>query len=289
MIWVLGARGLLGSELLPALDRAGLKVFGTGREVDIGDPRALADFSRGKAFSWIVNCAAYTAVDKAESDSAACFRVNAEGPANLGRLAESLGAACLHISSDYVFDGRAREAYREEDEPNPLSVYGKSKAEGERALRKACPRHVILRTAWLYGSKGQDFVSSVLEVLRSGAEAKAVADQVGSPTWSRDLALAIAAIVSGPSGLQGTWHYAGSGAASRYEFAWAIRDEASRLGLLSGSCHVLPAGSAAMGRPAPRPAFSALSTEKIGRIPGIRLRPWREGLAEFLALKRVNA
>ena len=197
MIWVVGSRGMLGTELCRLFESEGVEHVGSDREVDILDPAALAVFAAGtdKAISWIVNCAAYTAVDKAEEEAELCQRLNVEGPRNLAGLAERIGAAILHISTDYVFDGNGSRPYREDDAVGPTGVYGKTKAEGEVAVREACRRAVIVRTAWLYGKDGPNFVYTMLRLMRQKDSIGVVADQLGTPTWARDLAGAILAIL----------------------------------------------------------------------------------------------
>jgi dTDP-4-dehydrorhamnose reductase len=282
MIWLAGRGGLLGSEVAKALAEAGLEFAGSGREVDIRDPGALAGFAAGKNLDWIVNCAAYTAVDGAEDEADLAFALNAEGPDNLARLAAGLGARILHVSTDYVFDGSGARPYREEDPVAPLGAYGRSKAAGEERVRAACPEHVILRTAWLYGRGGGDFVSALLGLLRSKGRAGVVADQVGSPTYAGDLARAIAAIAGSPAPVFGTFHYANRGEASRYEFALEIKRLGVEYGILPRDCAVEALTAREYPAKARRPAYSALSTDKIREAYGLKIPEWRESLALFL-------
>jgi dTDP-4-dehydrorhamnose reductase len=282
MIWLAGRGGLLGSEVAKALAEAGLEFAGSGREVDIRDPGALAGFAAGKNLDWIVNCAAYTAVDGAEDEADLAFALNAEGPDNLARLAAGLGARILHVSTDYVFDGSGARPYREEDPVAPLGAYGRSKAAGEERVRAACPEHVILRTAWLYGRGGGDFVSALLGLLRSKGRAGVVADQVGSPTYAGDLARAIAAIAGSPAPVFGIFHYANRGEASRYEFALEIKRLGVEYGILPRDCAVEALTAREYPAKARRPAYSALSTDKIREAYGLKIPEWRESLALFL-------
>ncbi len=187
MIWLIGNKGMLGSEVADLLSERGLPFFGTDREPDITDAAAMGAFAAGKDIDWIVNCAAYTAVDKAEDEPDLCQRLNSDGPANLGALASGICASVIHISTDYVFDGSGNRPYTEDDPISPLGVYGKTKAEGEIALRDACARSYILRTAWLYGMHGTSFVSTMLRLMREKTEIGVVADRQGTPTYARDL------------------------------------------------------------------------------------------------------
>src|SRR5208282_5540900 len=177
MIWLVGDKGMLGTELSMALAASGLEFSGTDRDVDILDPRAIGDFAAGKRIEWIVNCAAYTAVDRAEDEVDLCRAVNAEGPENLARVASASGAKIFHISTDYVFDGSGKEPYREDDLVSPIGVYGRSKAEGEGRIRSSCPEHVILRSAWLYGRHGPNFVYTMLRLMEAKEKIGVVADQ----------------------------------------------------------------------------------------------------------------
>jgi len=193
MIWIIGNRGMLGQELAEQLAARGIANVGSDREVSILDPEALRHFAQGvqkdTPIKAIVNCAAYTAVDRAEDEAELAHALNAEGPGNIAELARSVGARFLHISTDYVFSGAASQPYREDDPIGPTGVYGRTKAEGETRVREACPDAVIIRTAWLYGKYGPNFVATMLRLMRERTELGVVADQRGTPTWARDLAL----------------------------------------------------------------------------------------------------
>jgi dTDP-4-dehydrorhamnose reductase len=282
MIWLVGDKGMLGAELAETFTRKGLDFVGTGHEVDILDTAALADFVVGRDISWIVNCAAYTKVDRAEDEVETCRRLNAEGPANLARLAHSLGARLLHVSTDYVFDGSV-ERPRLEDEPvAPLGVYGRTKAEGEALVMAEAPDSVIIRTAWLYGRHGPNFVFTMLRLMRENEEVGVVADQRGSPTWARDLANAIVAILGSVSAPPGIYHFTDSGEASRWDFACEIERLGRECGLLGRPCRIKALTTEEYPSRAKRPAFSRLSTEKIEA--SFRLTPpeWKRSLAAFM-------
>ena len=181
MIWLVGNRGMLGTEVHRRLKMRGVKHVATDLDVDITDREALNKFSDPLALSWVVNCSAYTAVDRAEDEPELAFRINAEGTRNLALMARQKGAGFLHISTDYVYDGLKKDAYLEADTPNPLGVYGRSKLQGERYIFEYIDRHVVLRTAWLYGPNGNNFVRTMLRLFQERDEVRVVSDQWGSP------------------------------------------------------------------------------------------------------------
>jgi len=282
MIWLVGDKGMLGAELALTFARKGMDFVGTGREVDILDDARLADFAAGRDISWIVNCAAYTKVDRAEDDADACRRLNAEGPATLARLAQRIGARLLHVSTDYVFDGSVERSRREDEASSPLNVYGRTKAEGEALVLAAAPDSIILRTAWLYGRQGPNFVLTMLHLMQENEEVGVVADQRGSPTWTRDLSDAIAVILSGASPPPGIYHFTDSGEASWWDFACEIKRLGREAGLLSKPCHIKALTTAEYPTRARRPASSLLSTEKVRAVFGVKPPAWRESLALFI-------
>jgi dTDP-4-dehydrorhamnose reductase len=269
-ILLTGAGGQLGRELLETLAQDEVAGFDY-HALDISDRKAVLAAVDGVRPLWIVNAAAYNDVDGAERNTKQAFAVNASGPGYLAEAAERAGAAMVHISTDYVFDGRKGAAYTETDPANPLSVYGQSKYEGELQVLHSKASACVLRTAWLYGAHGKNFVKAILKAAEGGGPLKVVADQVGSPTWTRHLALAIRDLIRTPA--RGLFHVANSGACSRFEFAQAIVD---------GRLEVLPVTSADAGRPAPRPSYSALASKRW-EAAGFRPLPdWRSALTEFL-------
>jgi len=283
MIWLVGSRGMLGSEVSATLAREGASWQGTDRDVDITDPEALSAFASGRKLDWIVNCAAYTAVDKAEDEPDAARSLNADAPGLLGRLARDAGARIIHISTDYVFDGKARRPYDEEASPAPLGVYGRTKLEGEQALRAACPRHFLIRTAWLYGKNGGNFVRTMLRVMKDQEQVRVVADQRGTPTFAVDLAGAISAVIRSGRDDYGVFHYTNEGETTWYDFAIAIRNEARACGVLDHDCRIEPIATDQYPTKARRPAYSVLSRDKIKRVFGLDIPPWRDGLRRYLA------
>jgi dTDP-4-dehydrorhamnose reductase len=267
-ILVTGAGGQLGRALGPALQDHQVTSL-TRSELDVTDARAVEDAVRAHRPELLVNAAAYNAVDAAETDREAAFRANALGPRLLAEAAAARGAAILHISTDYVFDGEKGGAYDEADAPHPLSAYGESKLAGEQAVRAANPKHYLVRTAWVYAQGGKNFPRTILALAEKGP-VRVVDDQRGSPTFAPHLAAAIARLVA--TGAFGTWHLAGAGEASWYELTCAL------FRLKGVETPVTPVKTAEFPRPARRPRLSSLVST---REPRIVLPPWEEGLACF--------
>ncbi len=287
MIWIIGNKGMLGQELSALLTAQGIEQVGTDREVSILDPEALASFANeaqreGRRLSAIVNCAAYTAVDKAEDEPERARALNAVGPEHIARLAQRLGARFLHISTDYVFDGRASRPYREDDPTGPTGVYGKTKEEGEKRVIAACPKAIILRTAWLYGRHGPNFVYTMLRLMRERTDLGVVADQRGTPTWAYDLAGAISTILRAAAPEPGIYHFTNEGETTWYAFACEIYRQARALGLLDHDVTIRPLTTDQYPTKATRPAYSVLSKEKIKRTFGLSIPDWRHSLMKFL-------
>jgi dTDP-4-dehydrorhamnose reductase len=284
---VTGAAGMLGHDVMRAGERAGHElVLVDLPEIDITDPPAvdaLLDRVNGEPGSLdaIVNCAAWTDVDGAESKREQAHAVNADGAGILARSAARIGVPLLHISTDYVFDGvaplnadgRARP-YVESDPTGPRSVYGSTKLQGERQVLAASPRHLVVRTAWLYGVDGRNFVETMLRLAGERDAVQVVTDQIGSPTWSGHLAPAILGLLE--RGVTGLVHLTGSGEVSWNGFASEIFRQAEV------QCAVEPATSEQMALPAPRPAWSALASE---RDDVLAMPDWRDGLAGYLAAR----
>jgi dTDP-4-dehydrorhamnose reductase len=268
---------MLGTDLCPVLAAQGHEVVAADvAEFDLTDPAATSRFVRDSGPRVIINCAAYTAVDLAESNSDTAYRVNRDGARNLAQAAVEQGAALLHLSTDYVFDGTKDGPYLEDDPPHPRSVYGASKLAGEEAVREVLPRHWIVRTAWLYGLHGKSFPRTVLGVAAEGKPLRVVDDQRGCPTYTVHLAQTLAAIITGPH--YGTYHAVNSGTCTWYDLARAAVQEAGF------AVEVTPVTTAEFARPAPRPANSVLDTGKLAAVYGIHLPPWQVGLAEFVRL-----
>ncbi len=286
MIWVVGGTGMLGSDVTSALSRRGDAVRATGHEVDVTDEDAVAHFARRHQPAWIVNCAAYTDVDGAERDEEAAYRLNALGPMHLALAARSVEARLLHVSTDYVFDGSRPGPYTEEAPRAPLGAYGRTKAAGEDRVREVARRAIVLRTAWLHGPNGRSFVATMLRLLASGHDVRVVDDQRGSPTYTADLAETVAAIIGTDEDLQGTYHYVNAGTCTWYEFARAIQEQGCAAGLLSSRVSIHPVSTAEYASPAPRPANSVLSTERLRAVLAVATPPWQDGLARHLNRRR---
>ncbi len=282
MIWLVGNRGMLGTEVYRRLQAAKLEHVATDLDVDITDRQALSAFSDPLDLSWIVNCSAYTAVDRAEDEPEQAFRINAEGVRNLAGAACQQGARFLHISTDYVFDGRKEGAYLETDTPNPSGIYGRSKLKGELNIRESIDSHVILRTAWLYGPAGNNFVRTMLRLFQERDEVKVVADQWGSPTLAGDLADAILWIITRDALQFGTYHFTNEGRTNWFEFASLILELARKHHLLEREVRLLPIQTEQYPTKALRPANSYLSKEKIKTALGVPVRPWQEALESFM-------
>ncbi|HTL13805.1 MAG TPA: dTDP-4-dehydrorhamnose reductase, partial [Thermomonas sp.] len=256
---LLGGNGQVGRELRRVLPALGEVVVGTrdgaGADVaaDFDAPDALAGLVRRIAPDVVVNAAAHTAVDRAEGEPDAAFRANAQAPAAVAAGCADAGALLVHYSTDYVFDGTGTRPYREDDATAPLGVYGASKLAGEEAIRASGARHRILRTAWVYGARGQNFLRTALRLAPEREELRIVNDQIGSPTPARWLAVATALSLVGRPDAQGTWHFVAAGETSWHGFADAIMDEALAAGLLARRPRVLPIATADYPTPARRP------------------------------------
>ncbi len=288
-VLVTGANGLLVGDLVPLLTGSGDSVRAFSHaELDITDTGMVDRLIAGSNCDIVVNCAAYTSVDRAETEREKAFAVNRDGPSHLADACDRRDIPLIHFSTDYVFDGAQDRPYREDDLPNPLSVYGQSKWEGEEAVRKRCRRHIIIRTSWLYGIHRENFVTRMIALARERETAEVVHDQVGCPTWSMDLAGAIAIIMhklydSKGDARWGTYHYCGRGYVSRYQVASAIVAEAGGYESLRIQS-LIPVSSVEFHAPAKRPSWSVLDTNKIETMFGIRPRYWNDSLSEFLAL-----
>ncbi len=284
MIWLIGCKGMLGSEVAELLEKNNIEFTGTDRQVDITDLSALEDFVRGKDISYIVNCAAYTAVDLAESNEEAALALNATGPKNIAIVAKKIGAKVIHISTDYVFDGTSTRPLKEDDPIAPIGVYGSTKAKGEAELEVNTDEFYILRTAWLYGKAGKNFVFTMIKLMQSHDSIKVVSDQWGTPTWTNTLANVIISIIQKGNVPYGIYHCTDLGKITWYDFAVEIQKQAVAAGLLTKTdCVVNPCTTADYPTPAKRPAYSVLDKTKIQDALGIRLPAWEESLKKFLS------
>ncbi len=284
-ILLFGPRGQLGWELRRTLSTLG-EVVSAGRGgadhlLDITDLPALETLVKRVEPQLLVNATAYTAVDRAESEPELARRVNADAVAWLGELGRALDCPVIHYSTDYVFSGKGRRPWREEDEPAPLSVYGHTKLEGEQRLAASGARYLVLRLAWVYGARGSNFLLTMRRLMKERARIGVVADQFGAPTWARQIAEASAQILArcregegfSLQGREGIYHLAAAGKASWHQFAEAIREG------LALPCEVQAIGTRDYPTPARRPAWSVLDCDKAWRTFGVRIPHWRQGLA----------
>lgn len=284
-ILLIGSTGQLGQELQDVLAPHGdLMVVGRPT-IDLAQPDRLREVIRKFAPQLVINAAAYTAVDRAESEPDLATAINAIAPGIFAQEAQKLGAFLIQISTDYVFDGYQSHPYQDTDPTNPLSVYGQTKLGGEQAIQTASDRYLIIRTAWVYGSYGKsNFVKTMLRLGAEREEVRVVADQIGSPTWTGDLAQAIAEVIPQlrSSDISGIYHYTNSGVASWYDFAVAIFEEAQQLGFPLKLQRVIPITTADYPTPAKRPAYSVLSCAKISKLLAAHPPHWRQGLRQML-------
>jgi dTDP-4-dehydrorhamnose reductase len=276
---VTGAGGMLGRAVVEAATRLGHDVHAATRaDLDVTDAAAARSAVLGARAQAVINCAAYTDVDGAETDWANAEAVNCTGAGNVAAAAAKAGASIVHVSTDYVFDGSKREPWLESDPTGPLGVYGETKLGGEHAVAAATANHAIVRTAWLFGAGGKNFVDTMLGLGAQRDEVAVVTDQVGCPTWTGHLARALVELAERPAET-GIHHIAGSGSCSWNELALELFE---RAGI---DCRVRPASSEQFPRPARRPAYSVLGT---ARARPLVLAPWQEGVAAYLAT-RVTA
>ncbi|WP_243372352.1 dTDP-4-dehydrorhamnose reductase [Geotalea sp. SG265] len=276
MILVVGAKGMLGQDLMTLLGSAARGV--DLEDVDITSLESVQKVLFSIRPRIVINAAAYTDVDGCETNPDLAMQANGEGVAHLAMATSEIGAKLVQVSTDYVFDGRKGSPYLEDEPTGPLSVYGESKLAGEMNARFN-PDYLIVRTQWLYGVNGKNFVETMLRLATEKKELAVVDDQIGSPTWTVDLALAIRALVE--KDCRGIYHAANTGFCSWNEFARAIFAESGI------DMRVNPLATKDLGRPAPRPLYSTLDCGKLVRDTGFQLQPWREALKNYLKLRRL--
>lgn len=277
-ILVTGANGQLGNEMqvIAKENPQHTYYFTDVQELDICDKEAVRTYIAGKQIELIVNCAAYTAVDKAEDDPELAFRLNSEAPRELAAAAQACQAAMIQVSTDYVFDGTAHLPYTEDCDPCPDSVYGKTKLQGEYNVLNQCEKAVVIRTAWLYSAFGNNFVKTMIRLGKERDALGVVFDQIGTPTYANDLARAIFVIIN-KGVVRGVYHYSNEGVCSWYDFTLAIH----RLAGIT-SCKVTPLHTAEYPAKANRPAYSVLDKTKIKTTFGIEIPHWEESLKRCL-------
>lgn len=273
-LWVTGANGLLGKILAEKAD-----IATTHQDANIANkPALLSIVNKHPGITHIVNCAAQSVVDTAELEPKQTFSANAIGPENLAMIAQDINARFIHISTDYVFSGERRVPLKETDPTAPCNYYGHSKLEGELKVQKAMPSACILRTSWIFGVGGKNFVAKLLKLLQENETVELTSDQWGRPTYAPDLANIIYQLLN----ISGLYQFANQGAVSKYEFGLAMQQEAIRLGIPLKVKNIIPVSSSQFPSLAKRPSYSVFDTTKIEQTLNISIRSWREALREFL-------
>lgn len=286
-ILVTGINGQVGWELMRQGELGGFKIFGCGRnDLDIADRQAVARRMMDCRPGLVINCAAYTAVDKAETEPEIAYAVNRDGPGLLAESCAALGVPLIHLSTDYVFNGQADRPYKESDSINPLGVYGISKEEGEQRVREVLKQHLIIRTSWVYGVHGKNFVKTMLMLGAEREEIRVVNDQWGCPTFAGDLAEALLTIAgkirNGDDVSWGTYHYCGTTVTTWHGFASMLFEQASGVKKLKVKS-VVPVPSSAFPTPARRPMYSVLDCSKLCSAFGVRTHSLKSGIEKMLS------
>ena len=282
-VLVTGANGQLGQDVMKQLQDSGYEAVATSIEsFDLSLIGDIADWIAEYNADWVVNCAAYTQVDKAEEDVELAFRINRDAAKEIASGVAHTQGKLLHISTDYVFDGKKSSPYKEDDDTNPLSVYGRSKLEGEHEIKKILPNAIILRTAWIFGEHGNNFIKTILRLALDKKELRVVNDQVGSPTWTVDIAKAISVLMGNNE--QGVYHFTSDGEASWYEVACEVIDLARQLNYDIKTENILPISTDEYPTLAARPAYSVLSNAKIKEIMTSGIPGWKNSLYSMMKL-----
>lgn len=274
-----GAAGQLGNELHNVLEQKmpGVTMYTDIKDLDLTDSKAVKKFIIDNEISHVVNCAAYTAVDKAEQEPALCAKINTDAVKNIAEVAADYGVKVIHVSTDYVFDGTAHAPYKESDKVNPISTYGTTKRKGEMVLLSMSPDAVIIRTAWLYSPYGNNFVKTMIRLGSERPELGVVCDQIGTPTYALDLAEAIYTILTARQWVPGIYHFSDEGVCSWYDFTKAIHRIAG-----IKSCNVKPIATDDYPTLAARPPYSVLDKTRIKKTYGITIPHWEESLVDCI-------
>jgi dTDP-4-dehydrorhamnose reductase len=307
-ILLTGRDGQLGAELESSLSRIGNLLAVNRHELDLSKPENIRRIIREVCPRFIVNAAAYTDVARAEADGRQARAINAQAPAVMAEEGKKIDATLIHFSTDYVFDGTKDSPYEEDDIPNPLNVYGETKLAGERAVRESGVAHLMFRTTWVYGTRGRNFLLTILRLATEREQLTVINDQVGAPTWSREIAAATTEILAKVAGSEpgsvgqfsGTYHMSAAGQTSWFDFARAILEEASAAGdeldWLRASTkglpliarQVVPITSDQFPTPARRPSYSILSNSRLKRVFSVELSPWRNQLRRAFTLDSTD-
>ncbi len=280
-ILVTGAKGQLGREMVLALQADGEAVIAIGREeVDFSRPDQVVQAIAGYGAEQVINCGAYTQVDKAEEEAGLAFTINRDAARAVAEGVRLSGGRLLHVSTDFIFGGEQSTPYREDDAANPLSVYGRSKLEGERVVLEVLPEALIVRTAWVYGAHGHNFVKTILRLAGERRELKVVDDQLGTPSWTGDIVSAMRALIKADA--SGVYQFTNEGVASWYDFAEEIVAGARQAGFPVVAETVRPIPTTEFPLPAMRPAYSVMSKVKIRGVLGYPIPHWRASLKKML-------
>ena len=281
-VLITGKDGQVGKDLIKSVPK-GIELFSFGRhELDIGSQESVLKKVQEISPDYVINAAAYTAVDKAETEQENAFKVNTIGASYLANAAREISARLIHLSTDFVFDGTKSTPYKPDDPVAPLSVYGKTKAEGEKlVINQYAANSIILRTSWVYSVTGRNFVKTMLNLMKESNELRVVVDQVGSPTWSKGLALTIWAMVTNNIHA-GIYHWSDAGVTSWYDFAVAIYEEARAINLVERQISFIPIPTSKYPTPAKRPYYSVLDCSETNKIWSVQSEHWRTALRKML-------
>lgn len=283
MIWVIGCNGMLGTELCRQLKNKKIDFIKTGREIDVTEISALEDFvTQQKKIDFVINCAAYTFVDKAETEKTFAKKINVVGAKNVASVSKKIGAKIIHISTDYVFDGNAKSPILENEKTCPINFYGQTKSDGEKMVVQENDNFFILRTAWLYGWDGNNFVYKILKAANEKKSIQVVNDQIGSPTSCKNLSEIILKIVESKIHF-GIYNFTDSGEISWFDFAQEIFNQGKKLNLIKNvDCVLTPCSTQKKSGVAERPKYSVLDKSKIQRTLDFKIADWKKSLEDFL-------
>lgn len=282
-LWLIGCKGMLGNEVAEKLKDSNIAFYESDRDVDITEKTAVEDYLEDKEIKVIINCAAYTAVDRAEDDEKAAHRLNTTAPNILARNAKRIGARLIHVSTDYVFNGTKNTPLTENEQTDPIGVYGRTKRDGETAIQSAGCRFDLVRTAWLYGFHGPNFITTMIRLMNEKDTLRVVNDQTGTPTWAKDLAEFLVFLSRQPNRDSAIYHFSNEGRITWYDFAQAIYNEGQSRGLIDKkNVTINPCTSDEYPTRATRPCYSLLSKEKIKQEFGWVVPEWYESLKKYM-------
>lgn len=282
MIWIIGNQGMLGRYVEEEFIKNNILTYGSDIDVDITKIKSLKNFVKDKHIEWIINCSGYTNVDQAENEKEKAMKINYYGIKNIVKICQLNDIQLIHISTDYVFDGKNTFFYSEKDKTNPINFYGKSKLKGEKYIEKNLQKYIILRTSWLYGKHGKNFVNTMIELFNKNDTINVVNDQFGSPTYAKDLAKTIYKIIKKQVYIKGIYHYSGEGQITWYQFCKAIYNIVKKNNIIQKEIQIKPIPSKEFKTLANRPKNSYLSKEKIRYYFKINIPEWEESLKKYI-------